>query len=404
MRKRALCALLSLLLAFVCCTSANAGGGDGTDCEKFTDVWATSAPAENDEALQERLQCSSAILIERSTGEVLYEWNADEPMPPASITKIMTLLLVMESLERGDFTLDALVSASEHACSMGGSQIWLEPGEQMTVDDLLKATAIQSANDASVALAELVGGSEDGFVLMMNNRAQELGMTNTVFKNASGLDEDGHLTTARDIAIMSAELLRHDLIREYATIWMDTLRNGETSLTNTNKLLKSYNGTTGLKTGTTDGAGKCLSASAMRDNMELIAVTMGSASSDERFSSAKALLDYGFERWQILQPPSVADQLLPVSVHKGVEKQVMIEETEIPSLLVQKGQAGKITSNITLASEMEAPVEAGQKAGEVEILLDGVRVAKYDLIASTAVERISFGFVFGKMLKAAFSF
>ena len=404
MWKRAVCIGLSLLLALSCGMSAAAGGGDGTGSETFVDAWAAAAPAENEDALRERLHCSSAILIERSTGEVLYEMNADEPMPPASITKVMTLLLVMEALERGDITLDTVVSASEHACSMGGSQIWLEPGEQMTVNELLKATAIQSANDTSVALAELIGSSEEGFVQMMNDRARELGMKNTTFKNASGLDEEGHLTTARDIAIMSAELLRHDLIREYVTIWMDTLRNGETGLTNTNKLLKSYKGTTGLKTGTTDGAGKCLSASALRDGMEVIAVTMGSPSSDERFASAKALLDYGFGHWQILQPKPVAEQLLPVPVHKGVEKQVMIEEAEIPSLLVKRGQSGKVTSNVNVLPELEAPVAAGQKAGEVEILLDGVCAAKYDLVTSSAVDRINFWVAFGILLKSAFSF
>ena len=404
MWKRMVCIILVLLISFSCRTAAYAGGGDGSDSESFTDAWAAAAPAENEDALRERLRCSSAILIECSTGEILYEMNADEPMPPASITKIMTLLLVMEALERGEITLDTVVSASEHACSMGGSQIWLEPGEQMTVNDLLKATAIQSANDTSVALAELIGSSEEGFVQMMNDRARELGMTNTTFKNASGLDEDGHLTTARDIAVMSAELLRHDLIREYVTIWMDTLRGGETGLTNTNKLLKSYKGTTGLKTGTTDGAGKCLSASALRDGMELIAVTMGSPSSDERFSSAKALLDYGFGHWQIIQPESVAEQLLPVPVKKGVEKQVLIEETEIPSLLVKRGQAGNVESRLTVSPELEAPVQAGQKAGEVEILLDGVCAAKYDLITSSAVDRMNFWVAFVKLLEAAFSF
>lgn len=198
-----------------------------------------TAAALTEEELGEKLSCSSAFLMEQSTGKVLYENQADVQMPPASITKIMTMLIVMEQLDEGKIHLDDVVVAQEHACSMGGSQIWLEPGEQMTVDELLRATAIQSANDAAVALAEHIGGSEDGFVMLMNEKAQELGMTNTVFKNASGLDEEGHVTTARDIALMSQALLSHPKIIEYSTIWMDTLRNGETSLTNTNKLLKS---------------------------------------------------------------------------------------------------------------------------------------------------------------------
>ena len=234
------------------------------------DVLETAAKAD------ETLPARSAILMEQDTGRVLFEKNPDEPMPPASITKVMTLLLTMEAIESGQIRLTDMVACSEYAASMGGSQIWLEPGEEMSVDDLLKATAIASANDAAVDLAELVAGSEDAFVDRMNARAEELGMENTHFMNATGLDAEGHVSTARDIALMSRALLQYPLISEYSKIWMSSLRNGETQLVNTNKLIRFYNGCTGLKTGTTDGAGSCLSASATRKGLSLIAVTLGS--------------------------------------------------------------------------------------------------------------------------------
>lgn len=348
-----------------------------------------TAAALTEEELGEKLSCSSAFLMEQSTGKVLYENQADVQMPPASITKIMTMLIVMEQLDEGKIHLDDVVVAQEHACSMGGSQIWLEPGEQMTVDELLRATAIQSANDAAVALAEHIGGSEDGFVMLMNEKAQELGMTNTVFKNASGLDEEGHVTTARDIALMSQALLSHPKIIEYSTIWMDTLRNGETSLTNTNKLLKSYKGITGLKTGTTDGAGSCLSATAERDGMGLIAVVMGSPTSDERFSSAKALLDYGFAHWQKVVPESIADQLTVVAVKDGVVDEVAIEEGERPSIILPKGET-QMESRVTVSEFLTAPMAAGTQAGTVELYLGEEKVGSYPLLTKEAVEEMTF--------------
>ena len=248
------------------------------------------------------IAAKSVILMECSTGKVLYENNADESLSPASITKIMTMLLIAEYLDNGNLLLTDKVTASEHAVSMGGSQIWLEVGEQMTVEELLKAVAVGSANDASVALAEHIAGSEEGFVGMMNEKAQTLNMTNTVFKNACGLDEDGHITSARDVAIMSCELLKHDIIKQFTTIWMDSLRDGSTELVNTNKLVRFYSGATGLKTGTTDNAGCCLSASAKRDGMEIVAVVMNAESSNERFTGAKKLLDYGFANWCLSKP------------------------------------------------------------------------------------------------------
>ena len=243
--------------------------------------------------------CQAAILIDEDSGTVLYEKNADESRPIASITKIMTLLLTFEALEAGKVSLSDIIPVSEHAYHMGGSQIWLEPGEQLTLDEMLKAICISSANDAAVAVAEFIGGSEPVFVERMNARAKELGMQSTTFRNACGLDEDGHLSTARDVAIMSREmLLNHPEIENYCTVWMDTLRGGATQLVNTNKLLKSYNGITGLKTGTTGKAGVCISASASRDDLRLIAVVLGSSSGKERFAAATSLLDYGFAMFE----------------------------------------------------------------------------------------------------------
>lgn len=282
------------------------------------------------------LESKSAILIEQTTGKVLYEENADIQMSPASITKIMSLLLIVEDIEAGNLSLDSMIQCSEHAASMGGSQIWLEPGEQMSVNDLLKAVAIGSANDATCALGEAVAGSEEGFVTMMNNRAAELGMKNTVFKNCSGLDTDGHVSTARDIAIMSQELLKHDIIYNYTTVWMDTLRGGKTQLVNTNKLIRFYDGATGLKTGTTNNAGCCLSASATRNGLKLIAVIMGSDNSDKRFKSARKLLDMGFANYEFAQ----IELTLPVDnigVTNGTEKTVKLVTDSSQSFLLPKG-------------------------------------------------------------------
>ena len=268
------------------------------------------------------ITAKSAILTERSTGTVLFEHDADKQMPPASITKVMTLLLVFEAMDAGKFTMETEIVASEHACSMGGSQIWLEPGEAFTVNELLKAAAISSANDACVALGEAVSGSEETFVELMNERAAELGMKNTVFKNCTGLDAEGHLSTARDIAIMSAELLRHPEIKNYSTVWMDSLRGGKTELTNTNRLVRFYKGCTGLKTGSTDGAGCCLSASAERDGMELISVTLGSPNTDERFAAGRKLLDYGFANFALVKMTPPEEYLAPIPVAHGTAETV----------------------------------------------------------------------------------
>lgn len=356
-----------------------------------------SAPAFTDS-----LPAKSYILIEPTTGQVLAENNADEKMPPASITKIMTLLLLMERIDSGEISYDDIVTGSEHASSMGGTQIWLEVGEQMTVRDLLKATAINSANDAAVALAEYMAGTEEAFVNLMNQKAKELGMTSTTFKNASGLDADGHLSTARDIAIMSAELLKHPAITEYTSTYMDSLRNGETELVNTNKLVRFYDGCNGIKTGTTDGAGSCLSASAQRDGMNLIAVTMGSATSKERFASARALLDYGFATYTLYTPEITEDELAPVPVNNAQKNTVPITLGEKSALVLPKGTTANIEHQITLNEDLTAPIKKGTQVGEVTYTLNGEAVAQQPIYTAEEVKEKGFGFVFLSLLKSFF--
>lgn len=378
MLKRIIAAGLCLLLAMGFVLPAMA--------EEVPDDTALEAAAKADDTLPAR----SAVLMEQESGRILFEKNADEQLPPASITKVMTLLLVMEAIESGRISPTDMVTCSAHASSMGGSQIWFKEGEQLSVDDLLKATCISSANDASVALAEHVAGSEDAFVEMMNTRAAELGMTNTVFMNTTGLDAPGHLSTARDIAVMSRELLRHEKITEYSKVWMSSLRDGQTQLVNTNKLVRFYNGCTGLKTGTTDGAGSCLSASATRRGMSLVAVTLGSANSAERFAAARGLLDYGFANFTRLELPP-ADGIVPVKVLRGVEGQVDVTAKPPESVIVPAGKQVTITQEVTLSPEVEAPVEAGQLLGNVKVLVDGEPLCEYHLIAAEAVDRMSFG-------------
>ena len=336
------------------------------------------------------ISAKSAILIERNTGRVLFEYEADTPVAPASITKIMTLLLVMEAIESGKLSFETKVTASEHACSMGGSQIWLEPGEIFTVHELLKASAIASANDACVALGEAVSGTEEAFVELMNKRAAELGMSNTVFKNCTGLDAEGHVSTARDIAKMSAELLSHDKIKEYSTVWMDSLRNGETQLTNTNKLVRFYKGCTGLKTGSTDEAGCCLAASAERGGMELISVTLGSPNTDERFAAGRKLLDFGFANYAVATPKPPVEELHEIPVIHGTAESVMPVFDEPESFLLPKGQETMIEQSVELPEKLEAPVEKGCIIGKVKVSLNGGEIGEYKILAGESVEKMSF--------------
>ena len=316
------------------------------------------------------LPCRAAVLIDQGTGTVLYEKNASQRVPIASITKVMTLLLTFEAIHDGRLTLDTPVPVSEHAASMGGSQIWIEPGEHFTLDEMLRAICVSSANDAAVAVAELVGGSEEAFVAQMNAKAAQLGMEDTTFKNACGLDTEGHLSTARDVAVMSRAILNEcPEVLHYSGIWTDTLRGGETMLVNTNKLLRRYEGITGLKTGTTGGAGVCISASASRDGLDLIAVVLGSSSSAERFEAATTLLDYGFSAYEAAPLPDLGGRPLYLDVTGSMVEDVPLDYTALPeSLLVPKGGAGALTARVDLPAVSGAPLERGSQVGSVTIL------------------------------------
>ena len=349
------------------------------------------------------LRTRSAILMEASTGQILYEMNADEQLSPASVTKIMSLLLVVEAVDSGKIKLEDMVTTSAHAASMGGSQIWLEVNEQMSVDDLLKAACIASANDATVALGEHLAGSEESFVAMMNERATELGMTNTVFKNASGLDAEGHVTSARDVALMSQAILEHDIIKEYSSVWMDTLRGGETGLVNTNKLVRFYPGSTGLKTGTTSGAGHCLSATAERDGMELIAVVMGSENSDDRFNAARKLLDYGFANYQLVTIDISQEDLPQIPVKNGVDEFITFKPFDTPSVLAPKGKAEQIEKIVDLPEFLEAPVAVGQEVGFVRIMLGEEEIMRVSVYSSTDIAKMRLGNAIGILLRALFT-
>lgn len=350
------------------------------------------------------LPAPSAVLMEASTGKVLYEKNAHEQRPCASITKVMTLLLVMEGLDSGQIHLEDMVTASEHAASMGGSDIWLEPGETMSVDDLLKATVIVSANDAAVALAEHLCGSEEAFVQRMNERAAELGMTKTVFKNCNGLDEDGHVTTAYDIALMSRALIAHEKIFDYTQVWMDELRGGKTQLVNTNKLLKTYSGITGLKTGTTGKAGSCMTATAERDGMSLIAVVLGCDTTDNRFSAASTLLDYGFAGWTLTVPSLPPVALDPIEVECGMNNSVDVSAETIPGVVVPKGREGDVVCEAVLETLLTAPVEQGQTVGKITCTLDGETLAEIPVCAASAVEELTLSSALQYLLRAAVCF
>lgn len=347
------------------------------------------------------LPCQAAILVDLGTGAVLYEKNADEQRAIASITKVMTLLLTFQALEAGRVQLTDIVPVSEHAYGMGGSQIWLEPGEQLTLEEMLKAICISSANDAAVAVAEYVGGSEDAFVQQMNDEAARLGMTGTHFENACGLDETGHLSTARDVAVMSREmLLHHTEIADYCTIWTDTLRGGETQLVNTNKLLRSYQGITGLKTGTTGGAGVCISASAERDGLGLVAVILGAPSSKDRFDAARTLLDYGFANYQSLTAELPADAPKTLPVARGAEETVELNYTAPGSFLAAKGDDAQLEVRLALPESVEAPVAAGQQLGTVTVLRGGQTLAEYPVTAANDVAALSFGLCFRRLVEA----
>lgn len=339
------------------------------------------------------LNAKSAILMEEATGNILYESNPDERLPIASVTKVMTMLLIMEAVDSGKISLDDMVTVSENAMSYGGSTMFLETGEQLTVNDMLKGIAVASANDGCVAMAEHLAGSESAFVDMMNEKAKELGMENTHFMNTNGLDEDDHYSSARDVAIMSRELMKHETIFNYTSIWMDTLRGGKFQLANTNKLIRFYDGANGLKTGSTSKALCCLSAAAKRNDMQLIAVVLGAPTSAERFASAKSLLDYGFANYAVNTQITAGDEVQKIAVEKGVDKEVGVIAGDSCSTLVKKGQEDNITKEIKIDETITAPIEAGQKIGTMTISRDGEVIADIDLNASSAVEKKGIGLI-----------
>ncbi len=345
------------------------------------------------------LSCTSAVLMEKETGAFLLEENAHEKLEPASVTKIMTLLLVMEAVDSGQLSKDDPVTVSAYAAGMGGSQVYLEEGEQMPVSEMIKCVTVVSGNDCAVALAEHLAGSEGAFVTRMNQRAQELGMADTNFLNCTGLPAQGHVTSAHDIALMSRELIRnHPSIREYTTIWMDSIRNGEFGLTNTNRLVRFYEGATGLKTGYTSSAHYCMSATAERDGMELIAVVMKSPTSNQRFDDAKALLDYGFANYAMV-PVYPEVPLAPVDVLLGVQAQVQPQLERDCRLLVRKGEESQVTTRLSMAQDVEAPVEKGQTLGQLEVYVGDELRDAIPILSSQQVDRLSVPGIFSRMLR-----
>ena len=336
------------------------------------------------------LEAGSAVLIEQNSGQILYGYNIHEKLHPASVTKVMSLLLIMEAIDSGKITLDTQIPCSSNAASMGGSQIWLDTTETLSVHDMLKAISVVSANDCVVAMAEYLGGTEDGFVKLMNERAKELGMNDTTFKNCHGLDEDEHLTSAYDIALMSRELLvNHSKITEYTTIWMDSLRDGKSTLSNTNKLVRNYSGCTGLKTGSTSLALFNLSASATRDDLSLIAVVMKAPTSAQRFSNAASLLDYGFNNYSYKSFGTQGDVVKTVSVTKGVSQEVNAVFETSPSFLIKKGDESSITYELHLQENIQAPISQGQQLGTITYSLNGTQLASVSLVAESSINKIN---------------
>lgn len=344
----------------------------------------------------------SAIIMEKTTGLVLYEKDADSPRSPASVTKVMTALLIMEAIDSGKIGYDDIVTVSSYASSMGGSQVYLKEGEQMSVSDMLKSIVVASANDACVAMAEHIAGSEEAFVSMMNEKASELGMANTHFENTNGLDDtaQNHYTTARDIAIMSRELLNHEKILDFSSIWMDSIRGGEFGLTNTNRLIRFYKGANGLKTGSTSKAGFCISATAERDGMTLICVIMGAPSRDERNEAAKCAFDYGFANYALYNSDRLFIDAFPV---KRGESDVCTLSSETVSFLYPKGSAEKITSDTVLPEYLNAPVHKGDSVGKVVYFLDGEEVGESSVTADDDVKEVGFGYLLLFIIRKLFA-
>ena len=353
---------------------------------------------------EEEISAPSAVLMEPETKKILFEKNPHDIRPCASITKVMTLILVFEAIEEGKLDYTDIITSSAHAASMGGSDIWLEEGESMTAHEMIKAVVVASANDAAVALAEAVCGTEEEFVAKMNEKAKVLGMNDTTFKNCNGLDEEGHLTSAFDVALMSAELIKHEKIFEYSSIWLDYLRNGETQIVNTNKLLKSYKGIKGLKTGTTSQAGSCMSAVAERDGMSLVAVVLGCDTGTSRFSDSAKLLDYGFANYMIKELNLPGGILTPIKVRSGMKTSVALKSKTKSRILLPKADKGEPECKTDLPEEIDAPVKAGEKIGKVSFSLGGATVDEFEIYTADDVEKITFSSVFQFLLNKLFSF
>ncbi len=351
-------------------------------------------------SFESSLPRKSALLMEASTGKVLFADNENERLPIASVTKVMATLLIMEAIDQGKMALTDTITVSERAASMGGSQVFLEPGEQMSVDDLLKSLIVVSANDATVALAEAVYGSEEAFIAAMNARGKELGLENTNFANTNGLPAEGHYSSALDVAITTQALLKHPLVLNYTGIWMATIRNGAFGLANTNKLVRFYKGANGMKTGFTSEAGYCLSATAKRDGMQLIAVVLGSPTSEDRFALAKQLLDFGFSNYKVVTPELELPAGLPVTM--GVQDQVGLTAAS-PSLLLEKGAANNLAVSLELPASVEAPVKKGQVLGTAIFSQNGTVLARTNILAAEEIKKIGLGTMIRRIFTNIFS-
>lgn len=404
MYKKVLSCCLAIVIAFSCLMSVPVSAATNEDAYSAATVFKIM-----DKTNVMNLKAKGSVLMDFNSGKVLLENNSHEKLNLASVTKVMSMLLVMEAVDSGKIAFDTKVTISNHSYSMGGSQVWLEPGEIFTVDELLKAVAIHSANDATVALAEAVAGSEELFVTMMNEKAKELGMNDTLFSDCSGLTDDQHYSSAYDIAVMSRELmLKHPKIIDYTSTWHSLFRENTpgkkpVSLDNTNKLMHFYTGMVGLKTGFTNKAGYCLSASAIRNNQQLISVVLGEPDSNTRFAETRKLLDYGFANFETTQVNSKGEEVQTVDVKKGLQPSTNAIYKDDVKLLLKKGEKGKIERQVNIEPNLEAPVKAGQKIGEVTFILSGNEVGKAELVASNDIQRASFLRLFFRMVMEWFS-
>lgn len=344
----------------------------------------------------------SCILIEASTGRVLYEDNPDERLPIASVTKVMTMLLIMEQIEAGNLNFDTMIPVSENAMSYGGSTMFLEAGEQLSVNDMLKGIAVASANDGCVAMAEYIAGSESAFVDMMNKRAAELGMENTHFMNTNGLDEDNHYSSARDVSLMSRELMKHEKITEYTSIWTDSLRDGKFALANTNKLIRFYEGANGLKTGSTSKALCCLSAAAKRNDMQLIAVVLGAPTSAKRFSSARALLDYGFANYGVNKLVQQGEEVSEESISKGEKESFKAAAGEVLTELVKKSENNECEKQVEIEHDITAPIHKGDRIGTLRFVRNGNEIGSVPIVSTEDVEKQGIGAIMAEFLHKIF--